>query len=230
MPQVRDDPRRPDPGFAELYARLSDAIELEPWLSLARAARPPVLYLGAGAGRLAVPLHEAGVKLVLVDAHPGMVAELRRRLPGVEVHPSLIEELRLRRRFDLVMVPSNILDTPALLRAAARRLAPGGRLAFELTNPHWLAAGGNAGLRVPEMDRGRARIEVDYPDGTVQEGEIELVWPEEIEDFLAAAGLRLLRMNGNGELALEESWSFYVVAVSPGSPGSGSGSGGPRSR
>jgi hypothetical protein len=41
-----------------------------------------------------------------------------------------------------------------------------------------------------------------------------LVWPEEIDDFLATAGLRLERMTGNGELELEESWSFYVVAVS----------------
>lgn len=213
---VRDDPRHPDPGFAELYERLPDATDLEPWLTLARRARPPVLYLGAGAGRLAVPLAAAGIELVLVDGHPLMAAALRRRLPGVEVHEALIEELRLEARFDLVIVPSNILDSESLARAAAAHLAPGGRLAFELTNPHWLAAGGSGGFRILEMDAGRARVEVDYPDGAVQEALVRLVWPERIEDFLAGAGLRLVRMNGNPGLELEESSSFYVVAAQAG--------------
>jgi SAM-dependent methyltransferase len=226
MNAVRDDPRNPDPAFAELYARLPDASDLEPWLDLARAARPPVLYLGAGAGRLAVPLAQAGVELVLVDAHPGMVAHLRRRLPRVEVHQGLIEELdrelEPERRFDLVLVPSNILDRADLLGAAARRLAPGGRLAFELTNPHWLVAGGSERFRVLELDRARARIEVDYPDGTLQEGELELVWPEQVEAWLAGAGLELARMFGHPAAELAESPTFYVVATPAPPPGSGS--------
>ena len=226
MSSVRDDPRNPDPAFAELYGRLPDASDLEPWLGLARSARPPVLYLGAGAGRLAVPLTEAGIELVLVDAHPGMTTHLRRRLPQLEVHQGLIEELDQLlgpdRRFDLVLVPSNILDRADLLGSAARRLGPGGRLAFELTNPHWLEAGGGDRFRVLELDPGRARIEVDYPDGTVQEGELVLVWPEEVEDWLAAAGLELVRMSGHADAGLAESPTFYVVASPLPGPGSGS--------
>ncbi len=228
MGPVRDDPRHPDPGFAELYARLPDATELEPWLSLARSARQPVLYLGAGAGRLAAPLAQAGVELVLVDAHPGMVAHLRRRLPRIDVRQALIEELDLGRTFDLVLVPSNILTTAELLRGAARQLAAGGRLAFELANPHWLRAGGSEPFRVLALDREAARIEVAYPDGTIQAGEVELVWPEQVEDWLAAAGLELVRMWGHPDAELEESPTFYVVAVMP--LVSGSGSGAPRSR
>lgn len=226
MSSVRDDPRNPDPAFAELYGRLPDASDLEPWLGLARTARPPVLYLGAGAGRLAVPLSQAGIELVLVDAHPGMVAHLRRRLPRVEIHQGLIEELerllKPDRRFDLVLVPSNILDRADLLRSAARRLAVGGRLALELTNPHWLEAGGGDRFRVLELHPGRARIEVDYPDGTVQEGELALVWPEEVEDWLAGAGLALVRMTGHPDAGLAESPTFYVVASPLPAPGTGS--------
>ena len=228
MNPVRDDPRNPDPGFAELYGRLPDATDLEPWLSLAHSVRRPVLYLGAGAGRLAVPLARAGIELVLVDAHPGMAAHLRRRLPDAEVHLSLIEDLELERSFDLVIVPSNILQGLELLRAAAGFVTNGGRLALELTNPHWLEAGGNDRFRVRSIDREQARIEVDYPDGTVQEGEVALVWPEQIEDWLAAAGLELVRMFGHPDAELEESPTFYVVAVKPLEPGSGSGV--PRSR
>jgi 2-polyprenyl-3-methyl-5-hydroxy-6-metoxy-1,4-benzoquinol methylase len=213
MKPVRDDPRHPDPGLAELYGRLPDAVDLEPWLSLARAARQPVLYLGAGAGRLAVPLVRAGIELVLVDAHPAMVAHLRRRLPASEVHQALIEELDLGRTFELVVVPSNILTTAELLHGAARHLAMDGRLAFELTNPHWLEAGGNERFRVISLDPAAARIEVEYPDGTVQEGEFELVWPEQIEDWLVAADLELVRMFGHPDAGLEESPTFYMVVV-----------------
>ncbi len=222
MKPVRDDPRHPDPGFAELFGRLPDATNLEPWLSLAHGARRPVLYLGAGAGRLAAPLAQAGIELILVDAHPGMVAHLRRRLPTAEVHQALIEELDLGREFDLVIVPSNILETAELLSAAARLVAEGGRLAFELTNPHWLRAGGNPRFRILALDRKLARIEVDYPDGTVQEGEVGLVWPEQVEDWLATAGLELVRMWGHPDAELEESPSFYVVAVKLPAAGSGS--------
>jgi trans-aconitate methyltransferase len=212
MTVVRDDPLRPDPGFAELYARLPDATDLEPWLTLARHARPPVLYLGAGAGRLAVPLHSEGIQLVLVDGHPGMVAHLRRRLPDVEVHQSLIETLDLGRTFDLVIVPSNILYRADLIKAASAYLSPTGRLAFELTNPHWLAAGARPDFKVLRQNQDQAEIEVEYPDGTIQQGEVQLVWPEEIENFLATAGLDLFRLSGHAEAELDESPTFYVEA------------------
>jgi SAM-dependent methyltransferase len=211
--RVRDDPLNPDPGFAELYGRLPDAVDLEPWLTFARSAKPPVLYLGAGAGRLAAPLVAAGIELVLVDAHPGMVRRLRERLPTVEIHESLIETLRLDRSFDLIIVPSNILDRPELVKAAARRLAPHGRLAFELTNPHWLEAKRHSGYKVVRRSDNRAEVEVTYPDGTVQDGEIELVWPEDVEAFLATAGLRLLHLSGHVDSELDTSPTFYVVSA-----------------
>ena len=213
MTRVRDDPFDPDPGFAELYGRLPDASDLEPWLTLARSARPPILYLGAGAGRLAAPLVAAGIDLVLVDAHPAMVRRLRERLPTVEIHESLIETLRLDRRFDLIIVPSNILDRSELVKAAARHLASRGRLAFELTNPHWLDAKRHARYRVVRREVNRAEVEVTYPDGTIQEGRIELVWPEDIEAFLASAGLRLVHLSGHVDAELDTSPTFFVVAA-----------------
>src|ERR1700730_13684827 len=109
MASVRDDPSNPDKGFAQLYAQLPDATALWPWLELAQAAAPPLLYLGIGTGRLAVPLHAAGIELVGVDSHPGMLERLRRRLPGMELTQSRIEDLSLGRQFSLVIVPSNIL-------------------------------------------------------------------------------------------------------------------------
>jgi trans-aconitate methyltransferase len=216
MPSVRDDPNQPDEGFAELYQQLPDANDLWPWLELAHGAPPPVLYLGIGAGRLAVPLQAAGIQLVGVDSHPLMLAWLQQRLTGIELIHSRIEDLTLHRQFGLVMVPSNILQTVKQLRHAADHVFPGGALAAELSNPHWLQAGAGDGVRVEAMDGNQARIQIDYrmASGQIytQEATIQLIWPDEVERWLGAAGLRLRRMFGRPELDMISSPSFYVVA------------------
>jgi hypothetical protein len=217
MTIVRDDPSSPDEGFAELYAQLPDATDLSPWLELAQAAAPPVLYLGIGTGRLAVPLHAAGIELVGVDSHPRMLARLRQRLPDIELIQSRIEDLDLGRQFGLIVVPSNILCFVDRLRSAANHVAADGSLAFELTNPYWLRAGAGRGVRVQSFDGNGARIEVDYslPDGRTitQQAEVPLVWPEEVENWLAAvAGLKLRRMFASPDAELVDSPSFFVVA------------------
>jgi SAM-dependent methyltransferase len=214
---VRDDPERPDAGFAELYASLADAADPEPWLGWCRAAAGPVLYLGVGAGRLAVPLAAAGIELVGVDAHPGMLRRLRERLPGIELIGSRIEDLRPARAFDLVIAPSGVLETRARLAAAAGAARPGGRVAFELLNPHWLLADGHEGVRVLGVDGGRARVEVDYPNGWTQRAETRLRWPERVERRLAGAGLRLrLLRGGDPEGELADSPTYLVLAERPG--------------
>lgn len=216
MKVVRDDPARPDPGFADLYARLPDATDLWPWLDWAKQAKPPVLYLGVGAGRLALPLKASGIELVGVDSHPGMLRHLRGRLPGLELIRSRIEDLRLDRRFELVMVPSNILYTRARLERAAAHLAGEGRLAFELANPHWLGAGAGPGVRIASMGERSARLEIDYqlPGGEIytQQARFALIWPEHLEGWLARSGLVLERILGWPDRDLASSPTFYGLA------------------
>jgi SAM-dependent methyltransferase len=210
---VRDDPGAPDPGFAELYAALPEATDLEPWVSFCRPLETRTLYLGIGTGRLAVPLARAGVPLVGVDSHPGMLAHLRRREPIIETHLSRIETLRLAERFDRVIAPSNILCTRPLLRAAARHLAPGGRLAFELLNPHWLEAGPHPRVRVTDRRPGEVDLELDYETGHTQMATVPLLWPEEMDRYCATARLELRRLAAtDGALELDEAPSFWVVA------------------
>ena len=199
--RVRDDPRNPDPGFADLYASLPDAEDLWPWLDWCKAAEPPVLYLGIGAGRLAVPLHRAGIELVGVDAHPAMLARVRERIPGIEVCQALIEELRLKRRFDLVIAPSSILAWDA-------------NLGMELMNPHWVAHGDHSGLRVAG-----GVMEVDYtlPDGSVvtqivDQLEGAVTAPEQTEERLDRHRLKLEWMGGRPDDELTESPTYFVLA------------------
>jgi SAM-dependent methyltransferase len=237
---VRDDPENPDPGFAELYASLPDATDLEPWLGWCRAASGPVLYLGIGAGRIAAPLARAGVELVGVDAHPAMLERARERLPGVDLVQARIEDLDLGRRFDLVIAPSSVLAGVEGVRAAARHAS--GRVAYEAMNPHWLLGGDHPGARVVRASHDWAEIEIDYPPpsrgrwpflphslgevarraggggpergmGWTQLARARLTWPEEVEDLLAQVGLRLeLMRGGEPEADLTDSSSYYVLA------------------
>ena len=216
--RIRDDPEHPDPGLAELYASFPDATDLEPWLSWALEAPGPVLYLGIGTGRLAVPLLARGIRLVGVDAHPGMLERLRLRAPDLPLVQARIEDLELRRRFPLVIAPSNILVNATRLAGAARHVAPRGQLGFELMNPHWLGAGAGGGVRLLSMTGGLAHVEVEYGEGFVQEAEVPLVWPEQIEDFLASAGLVLWRMAGSGD-GMKSSSTFTVLAHAHGGTG-----------
>ena len=208
---VRDDPEHPDPAFVELYGSIPDAVDLEPWLGWCRRASGTVLYLGVGAGRLAVPLAAAGIELVGVDAHPGMLERLQARMPGVELVQTRIEDLDLDRRFPLVIGPSSILESAECLAIAARHSSH--RVAMELMNPHWLLDAEHPTVRVLTATAQNAEIEVDYPGGWTQSAAILLRWPEDIESFLGVAGLRLEDMRGrDADGDLSESSAYYVLA------------------
>jgi Methyltransferase domain len=209
-----DDPRHPDPAFAEAYAGLPEATELEPWLTWCREAPRPVLYLGIGAGRLAAPLAAAGIELVGVDAHPGMLEAVARRIPGIELHHALIARLDLGRHYDLVIGPSSVLGTRANLRAAARHARAGGHVGFELMNPHWFLSGKTPGVRILERRGDLVRMEVDYPGGYVQVARARLRWPEGVEDFLRSAGLRLLRLHGGDSLTASPTYTVLAARLS----------------
>ncbi len=210
--RVRDDPFHPDPGFADLYAALPYVEDLFPWLDWCRAASPPVLYLGIGAGRIAVPLQRAGIQLVGVDAHPGMLAHLHQRAPEIPTHQSLIADLELKQRFDLVIGPSSILMDDDNMAAATRHLQPRGRVGMELMNPHWLASDRHDGVRM-----NATQMEVDYrlPDGSVVVQVVDDLierWPEATDERLDRFGLRLVWM-GSREDELMESPTYFVLAA-----------------
>ena len=215
--RVRDSPLDPDPGFADLYAALPEADDLWPWLDWCLSARPPVLYLGIGAGRLAMPLHRAGIEIVGVDAHPGMLAHLRRRAPGIEAHLGLIEDLDLGRRFDLVIGPSSILTSLANLAAAVRQVRPGGRIGMELMNPGWLKTR-HSGVRLKRRRNGSTAMEVDYrlPDGSTAVQVVE-GWrpgppPEATRRRLTRLGMQVLWLGPRPGSTLAGSPTYYVVA------------------
>jgi len=116
------------------------------YVDLAIEVGGPVLELGVGSGRVAVPTALAGVTVVGVDLSPDMLdLAWARALP----HDA---DLRLVRadmlslpdlgRFALVTAPFRALlhlrddeERLSVLRAARERLLPGGRLAFDVFHP-----------------------------------------------------------------------------------------------
>ena len=106
----------------------------------------PVLELGVGTGRIAVPIAVAGIAVVGVDTSAGMleVARERAALAGVEVdlRQGDMRDPLVEGMFPLVAIPFRSLlhmeseaDRRAALRAVAKQLAPAGRLVFDVFTP-----------------------------------------------------------------------------------------------
>jgi len=106
----------------------------------------PVLELGVGTGRIAVPIAAAGVEIVGVDLSEGMLAVARERaeLAGVAVDLRLgdMRDPPVDGTFALLAIPFRSLlhmetdrDRRAVLRVVARLLAPGGRFVFDVFTP-----------------------------------------------------------------------------------------------
>lgn len=106
----------------------------------------PVLELGVGTGRIAVPIAAAGLDVVGIDLSDGMldVARERAALAGVTIdlrHGDL-RDPPVEETFPLVLCPFRSLlhmetdaDRRAALRAVSRCLAPTGRFVFDVFAP-----------------------------------------------------------------------------------------------
>ncbi|HEY0510376.1 MAG TPA: class I SAM-dependent methyltransferase [Thermoanaerobaculia bacterium] len=109
-----------------------------------------VLELCCGTGRVSIPLARGGFRVTGVDLSAAMLDRFRENLgrEAAEVAARIslvhadIARLDLGETFALALIPFNSLlcltrfeDQCAALAAAARHLAPGGRLAVDVMNP-----------------------------------------------------------------------------------------------
>jgi len=134
----------------DVFYSLAGTAEIDFYVELARRSGGPVLEIGVGTGRIAVPTAAAGIHVVGVDLHEPMLAKAREKLARAAPLPATVElvqadmrELALGdRRFPLVTIPARTLllaTTPdgqrRTLRRAAAHLSPGGTLAFNAFVP-----------------------------------------------------------------------------------------------
>lgn len=216
---------------AELYRRLPVTADVGWWQRIASDAPDgSVLYLGAGTGRLAVPVARHARRLVAVEPDRAMRTLLHQAShdaapprPAVEVAASLGEDVDPEERFGAVLLPSHLLnelldanERRATLAAAVRHCRPDGRLAIQVVNPYWVAAGADGQgvlasatseqVRVavtgaafdPWTRRHRAEVTYRFADGTVLHDMIDAValFPGDLERLFVSAGCEVVERWG----------------------------------
>ena len=146
------DPRR-DPNLGLLHdPRFYDAMypsagsnELAFWRELASGGQP-ILEVGCGTGRLLLPLLEAGHAVHGLDLASAMLERLEQKLRVRGLRSTLYladaRNFEVETHYQQVFWPFNGLaqlttidDLHACIRQVAAALTPGGRFAFDLTNP-----------------------------------------------------------------------------------------------
>jgi SAM-dependent methyltransferase len=209
--------------YDDWYAEVSDvAATVQAVAELAELATGPghagrVLELGVGTGRLALPLADAGLEVVGVDASGAMLDKLRSKAGAraiMLVQGDMVDDAP-DGPFDVILVAYNTLFNlltakrqEAAFRAAAARLAPGGSFVVEAFVPEDPPpAGSSVSVRSLAADRVVLAVDVHDPVGQRADGQfVELTesggvrlrpwsirWttPAQLDEMATAAGLTL---------------------------------------
>jgi SAM-dependent methyltransferase len=181
------------------------------------AGRGPVLELGIGTGRIALPLAGRGLQVTGIDASPAMVAKLRRKPGGsrIPVTQGNFADVAVEGRFSLVYVVFNTFfgllsqeDQVRCFANVAARLEPTGVYVIEAFVPDLTLF--DRGQRVnairiddEEVIIDASRLElgnqtvraqhIHVRDGGVKLYPVQLryAWPSELDLMARLAGMRL---------------------------------------
>ena len=197
----------PDGSPVELYALLPELGEGD-LVARAVPAGGSVLELGCGTGRITRQLVRLGFQVTAVDESQEMLAHV----DGAEAVCARIEDLELRRRFDAVLLASNLINSDLETRRAfletCRRHSD--VVVVEGLPLAWQAQEGESQLGAIS-----SRLRIDRVSGPVVHGAVEYVsgsrrWAhefamhvfadeEELAAALAEASLRLDRWLDGGQ-------------------------------
>jgi SAM-dependent methyltransferase len=189
------------------------------YVSEARRVMPPVVELGVGTGRIAVPIAAEGIEVIGVDSSPGMLEVCRER--AEEAGVAELVDLRLgdlrsppvTERVELVLCPFRSFlhlhtdeERLAALGAARELLIEGGRLIFDVfapgdddiaeTHGRWLEREPGIFERADWDTRSRTlTLSVRGPNG---ETTMALAWlsADEWRELLERAGLEVDALYG----------------------------------
>lgn len=137
----------------------------------------PLLELGIGTGRVALPLQEAGAEVHGIDASEQMVVKLREK-PGGDRIPVTIGDFAgfsLEARFGVVYVVFNTFfalltqdEQVACFRAVARHLLPGGAFVMEAFIPDLARFDRGQRVSAVRADPDEVALEVSKHDPVLQ--------------------------------------------------------------
>ena len=127
------------------FASLRGGADIAFYRELAVASRGPVLELGAGSGRVLLPIAATGIPVTGLDVSAAMLARLRSRPfpPTLRLVNAPMQDFDLDEdRFTLIYSAFRALqhllsveDQLACLACVRRHLAPGGAFAFDVLAP-----------------------------------------------------------------------------------------------
>lgn len=184
----------------------------------------PVLELGIGTGRIALPLAAKGVEVHGIDASTRMVHEMRRK-PQAELIRVVMDDFAtfaLEQRFSLIFVVFNtffaLLTEEAqrsCFRSVAAHLRSGGRFLLEVFVPDLSRFDRGQRISVRRIETDLVHIDASLLDEerqrvnsqhiVISEGETRLfpvqlrfAWPDQLDKMAADAGL-----------VLENRWSSW---------------------
>jgi SAM-dependent methyltransferase len=207
--------------IAGLYDRWSASVveDVDFYVEEALAAGGPIVELGVGSGRIAVPIAQAAVDVIGVDNSEGMLAVCRERAEAagvghaITLHRGDLRAPGLAGQFELVISPFRALmhlhDDEARLeafRAVRSLLVPEGRFIFdvfapsqediEATQRRWMEREPGIDERADwNADTRTLTLRVRGPEG---ETSMDLAWlsaPEWLA-LLDRAGFELLQLYG----------------------------------
>lgn len=206
-------------GIAAVYDAWYPGGDPEPIVEqlVALAGEGPVLELGIGTGRIAIPLSATGVSVHGIDASPAMVEKLRAKpgAEGIRVTLGDFTELELEVRYSLAYVVFNTIfslleqdDQVRCFQGVADHLAPRGRFLLECFVPDLARFDRGQRLSVAAIDEDGIRLEASIHDPVNQTVKARVVsvtesgsrfyplqarycWPSELDLMARLAGLEL---------------------------------------
>jgi len=155
----------PDGSPVEVYERLPELGEGEIVASVL-AAGSSVLELGCGTGRITQQLVRLGYRVTAVDEAPEMLAKVL----DAETVQAQIEGLELGRRFDAVLLASNLVNAEPSRRRAFLETC---RRHSDLALVEGLPLGWSPQDGESTLGDVRSRLRVDRVEGGVVQGEME---------------------------------------------------------
>jgi SAM-dependent methyltransferase len=177
----------------------------------------PVLELGIGTGRIALPLLEGGLEVHGIDASEGMIEKLQAKPRGGQIPVTIgdFADFDLRGEYSLVFVVFNTFfallsqeSQVSCMASVARHLAPGGLFVLEAFVPDISRFDRGQRTETLRVDADHVRMEatrhdpatqrvysqhVLISDGNVQLYPVQLryAWPSELDLMARLAGMRL---------------------------------------
>lgn len=202
------------PDYDEWASELAEDVPF--YVELAQEAAEPIVELGVGTGRIAIPIaRETGKRVLGIDRSPAMLAAGRERagdLP-VEFREGDFRDFSVEAPVALVICPARALlhaptwaDKRAVFESVAAALEPGGRFAWNAFVFSPFVAAENHGTKRTHGDLWEAvsqvpadnRIDLTRGRGEREDGPVHLWWAtrSEWEGLLEVAGLETEALYG----------------------------------